>query len=236
MQLSSRVIVGALALLLLGGWLIGQVDTQSDLPSTLEAVQATLNRLEGQIKSLQEIVKQLAKDAKKNKTVVIPSSRPPAPPANFDKARTAYRQGQVLELHNDYAAAVAAYSDAIAADPRNDTAYLHRALARQQQGDFEQAVADFSGALAVQPNNSRAYLGRAVAEASLGRDDKASADIEETLLRDPRSVDAILLRARIHQQHGQVQEAMADYSAAIAIAPNSEKGYLERAAALRSRD
>ena len=237
-----RIIAAFAVLLLVGGWLVAQSDTSSDLPSTLEAVQVTLNHLEEQIKSLQQIVKRLAKDAKKNKNVTASTSvpaavtAPPSPPSNFQKAKTAYRQGQSLEAQQSYDAAVAAYTQAIEADPRNDAAYLHRGYVHQQLGEFERAAADFASSLALQPNSSRAYLGRAVAEVSLGHEDNAVADIREALVRDPRSIDALLLRARIHQQRHELQDATADYGTAIAAAPNSDKGYLERAAALRSQD
>ena len=197
-----------------------------------------LKRLQAEVKSLQDTVKQLSKDAKRNKNLVAaPAANTttgtraaaPRPASDWQKAREAYKQALQLEDQRQFRAAMEAYSQTLAADPKSDAAFLHRGYCAYQLGDNATAIADFSQSLAVQPNNSRAYLARATAYAASGNSANALADVGEAIQRDPRNPDSYLLRAQLYRNQGEHQFAVRDYASAAALAPNSEKSYLGQA-------
>src|SRR3954470_22412600 len=60
----------------------------------------------------------------------------------------------------DYAAAVAAYTEAIARDPKNARIYMARAGAYDQLGDMDKALADANEAIKLDPKNAEAWVAR----------------------------------------------------------------------------
>ena len=218
----SRIAAASATALMFAGWIYSQ--PQSGSPA--EQLQATIQRLQNEIKSLQSTLLQL----KSARTSAEPTAaQPTTAGSRIQQARTAYNDGRRLEDQKLYRAAVEYFANAIQLDPMNDAAYLHRAYCYHQLGDENAAVADFTQSLEVQPNNSRAYLGRATANAAMGKRAEALDDADEALRRDANSFEAFLLRGRLYQQQGDSERALADFASAQALSPKSEQPYLSRA-------
>ena len=96
---------------------------------------------------------------------------PPSDAAAFasESSATAHKdRGNALFRAGDYAAAEAAYSAAVAADPRAAAFYANRAAARLKLGAHDAALRDADAALALDPAHARARHRRAAALAKLG--------------------------------------------------------------------
>jgi len=201
MSRDLRIAILTIALGVPASWLLAQ---QPTFPGTLDQLQQVLKRLQAEVTSLKETIKQLSRDAKHNQVVSAPPAvvAAPRPPTAWQQARAAYKKAVRFEEQRLYRAAVEAYSLALESDPKSDAAFLHRGYCTYQLGDNDGAIADFSQSLAVQPNNSHAYLARAAAYAASGNSAKALTDVSEAILRDARNPDSYLLRARLYQQKG----------------------------------
>ena len=233
-----RYILPVIVLLGFGGWLLSDEVPKPDLTAAIQGLQQTLQQLQKEIKDLQSSVNQLARDAKKVKNSPPAASSSPSASSNtapdWQRAQEAYDKGRQSEDLKSYGPAIEAFTLAIALDPKNDSAYLHRGYCHYALGDHANAVSDLSQSLAIQPNNSRAYTTRALALAATGKTAEGLADANQAIQRSPRNPDGYMVRAGLHQQAGQGVEAIADYTQALAIAPDSVKAYLGRAALYRT--
>jgi len=81
--------------------------------------------------------------------------------AGMSAGVAAFRQG-------DYPAAIAAFGEAIRANPNSAAAYGNRCLARIYQREYAEAIADCTQALRLDPRNTEAYLNRWRGNASWG--------------------------------------------------------------------
>jgi len=95
----------------------------------------------------------------------------PAPAAGTPQAtaREAYERGVRLVVSRDYAAAVQALTEALAADPTLAVAYTARGSANVGLRRFYEAAADYQDALRLDPSRASPLYGLAVAYAALGR-------------------------------------------------------------------
>lgn len=248
-----RLIAPTVTFVVIAGILFAQKNPQNELSGTLEKLQHQLQELQTQARTLQESLRQIARNAGSTKTakqsalmVTSPGAGPDAPAdnvtsaeeqkaANFQKAQNAYSKGAELEEQKLYRAAIEAFSETIHLDPANDSAYLHRGYGYSQLGDNVNAASDLTKSLTLQPNNSRAYLARATAYATLGQDPLALADLNEAMVRDPNNADGLVLRGRMYQLGGDHQKAATDYTVALSINPEAETAYLGRAVSLRGQ-
>ncbi|MEQ1946947.1 MAG: tetratricopeptide repeat protein [Bryobacteraceae bacterium] len=233
MSTRSKIATASLITLSFAGYIYSQPQS-----SPAEQLQATIQRLQNEIKALQNTLAQMKSGQKTaaqapasevNLSTTAQSAANPRSGPQIREARAAYNEGRRMEDQKLYRAAVEAYAKAIQLDSMNDAAFLHRAYCFHQLGEDNAAIADFTEALAVQPNSSRAYLGRATSYAAIGERAKALDDSDEALRRDPNSFESYLLRGRLYQQQGDSARALADFTAAQTIAPQSEQPYLSRA-------
>jgi tetratricopeptide (TPR) repeat protein len=95
----------------------------------------------------------------------------PAPAAGTPQAaaREAYERGVRLVVSRNYAAAVQALTEALAADPTLAVAYTARGSANVGLRRFYEAAADYQDALRLDPTRASPLYGLAVAYAALGR-------------------------------------------------------------------
>ncbi len=95
----------------------------------------------------------------------------PAPAAGTPEARAreAYERGVRLVLSRDYATAVQALSEALAADPTLAVAYTARGSANVGLRRFYEATADYQDALRLDPTRASPLYGLAEAYRALGR-------------------------------------------------------------------
>ena len=90
--------------------------------------------------------------------VLVLASAARAQPAADPMAR-----GRARLEQGDFEGAIAAFSDALRANPRAADAYYHRAVAYHRKGSSDRAIADYSEAIRLDPRLSGAYCGRGFA-------------------------------------------------------------------------
>lgn len=238
-MLRFRIFVWVLSIFLFGTWLFSQEIDPPDLLGAIKSIEATLHQLQKDVRELHGSVKELARSGKKRNDSRSPASPalPDAPnsAAGWQVARDAYERGRRAEDLRSFTAAAEAYTQAIEADPKNDSAFLHRAYCYYDSGEYDKAIADLNRSIELQPNNSRAYSKRAEALAATAQNAAAVSDVTQAIQRDPKNSSYYLLRAGFYQQLGKTREAIDDYGKAIELAPSSDAGYLARAAYFRSQ-
>lgn len=138
-------------------------------------------------------------------------------------------------LQTDQASdAVRVLSDAISANPRNDLAYLGRALGYRNLRQYDQVVRDSTKALELTSHPQlmlQAHQNRARAYASL--DDHASAmpDLDRVIQFQPENARNLEVRAQSLNALERHTEALSDLEKALRLDPSSLSARLERAAA-----
>ena len=75
-------------------------------------------------------------------------------------AKQALDRAKKHEKTGDRQKAIDAYSEAIKADPKNTSAYGHRAMLYHDKGDRKKALADFSKVIELDPKSKQAYVRR----------------------------------------------------------------------------
>lgn len=117
--------------------------------------------------------------------------------------------------------AIAAFSKAVAAQPRDVELLIDRAFAYAGLGRYAEAIGDLSRALEMTPGRADAYLYRANAYRRV--DDLALAvrDIDRSLSLRPGNADAYLERGIIRRLSGDDRGAAGDWRRVIETAPKS---------------
>src|SRR5579872_268710 len=179
-MLRSGLISLGLMMVVFTGWLFSDDTSRPDLGSVVKNIEQSLQQLQNEIKDLQSSVKQLsrtAKEASKNeKRARADQPTPSAPNASnasnamsaWQRAQEAYDRGKGFESQKLYGQAIEAFTKAIELDPKNDSAYLHRASCRYNLGNYADSISDLTESLNLQPNNSQTYSLRATALADNG--------------------------------------------------------------------
>ncbi|MBX3433888.1 MAG: zinc-dependent peptidase [Pirellulales bacterium] len=117
----------------------------------------------------------------------------------------------------------------LAADPYDEEALAHRALARLLQDDQRGAEADCAAALAIDPADPDALEVRAELHCLAGRWHEAIADVSAALEEFASDVGLLTLRGDAYSGARQWSKAIADYSDALAIDPLDADALLGRA-------
>ncbi len=112
----------------------------------------------------------------------------------------------------DQAAAIEAFTAAIAANPEHAAAYLQRARIAADQGRYADALSDYDRVLALYPDAVFAYAERAAAHAAVGDYAAAVADYTRALALKPYYADAYYRRGLAYEALGQPQAAAEDYA------------------------
>jgi tetratricopeptide (TPR) repeat protein len=142
-----------------------------------------------------------------------PAAQPAAPADRsvkftFSNAEGHFFRGNLLE-------AVAAYSEVIAADPKNAPAFRGRAAALAVLGRDAEALADYGRAVELDPRFDDAWLGRGLYLFSRGRFAEAIDDFDRVAALDPNSAIAHKYRALACDKVGRLREAAASRQAYI---------------------
>jgi tetratricopeptide (TPR) repeat protein len=135
-----------------------------------------------------------------------------------------YRRG-------DWAAALAAFDEAVRSDPTSPEAHNNRGMARRAAGDLAGAIGDFGRALALAPDYPDAWGNRALALRDAGRPREALADFDRMLpLTEGVEAAAVLhARASVHVVRRDFASAVADCDEAIRLHPAMPAAYVSRA-------
>lgn len=150
-------------------------------------------------------------------------------PASVDedtaRARSYEEQARNHSANGDYAAAVAALTEAIALAPSVGHYYYLRANARGRGGTRDEALDDYARAVALGFDSYGVFHDRALLFKRLGEIEEALADYHRAIERNPRSPESRNNRAMIYLQRGQLDEALEDLRVAVehsaeAVTPN----------------
>lgn len=125
------------------------------------------------------------------------------------------------EQKNDYAGAIAAYSQIIKLQPGDEDAFLDRGDNYASQKDYDHAIADFSSAIGLKPDDARAYDYRGIAYLNTGKNDQALADLSKAIALNPDYGDALQYRGMIYDLKRDLPRAIADYSAILRRDPQN---------------
>ena len=157
--------------------------------------------------------------------VVVPATPPlfmPTPtltrsPESFvNEAEKLYGEGKLTQ-------AIAAYQQAIIADPNNPTLYVTLARVQIFAGQYEDALTNSQNALLKNPNNAMAHAVQAYAESFLGNHLEAEAAIKRSLELDANSALAHAYYAEILINKGDpddFEKAAAESRLAKELDPN----------------
>ncbi len=117
--------------------------------------------------------------------------------------------------------AIAAFSNAVAAQPRDVELLIDRAFAYAGLGRYAEAINDLSRALEMAPGRADAYLYRAGAYRRVNDLALAGRDINRSLALGPGNPDAYLERGIIRRLSGDDRGAAGDWRRVIETAPKS---------------
>jgi Flp pilus assembly protein TadD len=129
------------------------------------------------------------------------------------------------------AEAVAAYTQALVANPDDASALIGQGRSLQNLGKRAEAAADFERAIQLAPDNSEAWRGRGLSRYFAKDLPGALTDLDKALELNSKSVMALENRAVVHVALKDYQAAIVDCTRAIQIQPDYVTGYNERGVA-----
>ena len=157
------------------------------------------------------------------------------PPADAPKpAVAAYERGKQLSQDHKFAAAVEAFSQALAIRGGYPLARFYRGRAYQQMNNCEAAIQDFDTMLKARPKYIQGYTYRGLCEIHLKNDDAALADFEQALALNGQQGMALYGRGVVRNHRGGYRKALDDLNAAIGLMPGYPFAYQARAVARRN--
>jgi tetratricopeptide (TPR) repeat protein len=121
------------------------------------------------------------------------------------------------------------FSDALAKNPSDTSAYLGRAGAEQALGQYDKAIADCNQLLQLDRNSTAAFYLRGRAWQDKHESDKAIADFSSVVRLDPQRADAYRARGELLYKNEKYKEAAADYSSLLRLNPQDTESYYRRA-------
>ena len=144
-------------------------------------------------------------------------------------ALTLRRRADALLRHDDFAAALAAYTESIALDPTDPLAFHGRGLAAYGKGDLEPALTDIATALRLRPDTPTALNNLGLIRLAKGDNAAAIADFDEAIKLDPAYAVVRYNRGRAYSETGAADKALADFDESIRLDPRFAKAYKARA-------
>jgi tetratricopeptide (TPR) repeat protein len=139
------------------------------------------------------------------------------------------RQALAAAQKGDYDKALAEFTQAIQADPKDPELYNNRGSMYTFKGQYDQAIADFNQALKLNPRYANAYYNRGVAYYNKSLYDKAIGDFTKCLELDPKLADAYFSKALALEAAGRKDEAREAYTAFLRHASPEAKDQIEQA-------
>jgi len=133
-----------------------------------------------------------------------------------------------------YDAAVAAYTKAIAVDPKAASNYNNRAQAYQGLKAYDKTFADFATAIRLAPRNDLYLSNRAATHELLQDFASAKADLLAALAINPKNSSARFALARAHYYFGDYALSVDVYSALIKESPRDASALVWRAGIYRA--
>lgn len=138
--------------------------------------------------------------------------------------------GDDLFDDGDYAAAINAYNDVLANDPRDVKSLYNRGRSYEELGQLEKAMADYEAVVEIDPKNVNAFLSLAKLSYNEGNFNKALVYTGNVIDVNENSAQAQFLSARSSHQLGYYDQAMEAYNNAITLNRDFGEAYLYRGA------
>jgi tetratricopeptide (TPR) repeat protein len=145
---------------------------------------------------------------------------------------THFNRARVLQARDDDAA-LAAYGQAIALDPRLAKAYNNRALVLRRQKRHEEALRDYEMAIGLAPDYQEAHIGAGNVLRDLKRHEDALACYDEALRHGERDAGLLDLRGMTLRELRRYDEALAAHDEALQLDPQLANALQNRGNALR---
>lgn len=157
----------------------------------------------------------------------------PLQPAAFDRALGLYREAvplapqaaslavtQLAIEKGDYALALAAVSEALAADPRSANALNLRGIALRRLGRVTEAIGSYREALALRPRYAQVHYNLAIAHEKHRNPKEALASYRRAVELQPDHARALSNLARLYAQQGEPSRAIECAERALGFAPD----------------
>ncbi|MEW6263022.1 MAG: tetratricopeptide repeat protein [Thermodesulfobacteriota bacterium] len=139
-----------------------------------------------------------------------------------DLAQAYNSRGNAWFDKGDLDQAIADYTRAIEADPKNGYAYYSRAFAHDHKGQADKAISDFTKAIEINPRDADSYFGRGNAWFDKKDLNKAIADFSKAVEFNPNLADAYYNRAVAYANNGEWDKAYQDAKKALSLSPNNK--------------
>ena len=140
------------------------------------------------------------------------------------QAQTYVQQGTLLLRTWKISQAIAAFTQAIALEPRYAEAYVKRGLAYYRAGKYKAAIADYTRTLELKRYQADAYASRGDAYRALDDMQRAIADYTAAL-KKRWNAPVMRKRAYTYLEQGNVQNALTDYDTVIKQQPSAVAYY-----------
>jgi tetratricopeptide (TPR) repeat protein len=134
--------------------------------------------------------------------------------------------GYIHADHNEYKAAIGAFSHALEIDSKMAMGYMNRGYVYNDMRLATKAEQDFRKALALNPQYGEAHLGLAYSLLQLRRSTAAlkEAEVATRLLPDSESLH--LVKAEAYRQRAMLARAEGEYRKALKLNPNDPNSYI----------
>jgi tetratricopeptide (TPR) repeat protein len=136
-------------------------------------------------------------------------------------------RGDAFLATNDYAHALADYSQALQLKP-DAAAYVGRGETYLRMNKYREALFDIGQALQLEPNNAHALTQRGRVYVSLGEYGQAISDYDKALRIDPSNAETYLNRGRAAFYQRSYDRAIADYDEFLRLDPENAIGLYNR--------
>lgn len=145
-----------------------------------------------------------------------------------DRAAALELRGRAFYRLNQFDQALAAYQEALTADPKAATVYNNRALVRYRAGQVKAALDDLDQAVRLQPDLAEAYNNRGWIKYKNGNAAGAKADLTKAVGLKPDLASALTNLGLIAQGEGDQSGAAKLFDRATAADPDYGQAYLAR--------
>jgi tetratricopeptide (TPR) repeat protein/serine/threonine protein kinase len=138
-------------------------------------------------------------------------------------------RGRASAQKRQYAQALADFTKATEAAPKDAEAWYLRSTMHGTLGQYEQAVGSMSRAVELSPDTVKYWNARAVSYLGLRQWDKAIADLTRAIALDQRSPTNLYLRGDAYVAKEELDKALADYSEGLKRSPGDSYALAKRA-------
>ncbi len=141
---------------------------------------------------------------------------------------TYMHEGAAAGSRGDLDGAIAAFTEAIKADPTLADAYVKRGMALFFQHKTTDALADFDKAIQLNPKDAEAYYQRGSTKGEAADFDGALADFNQAIELQPNYAMAFYNRGHVKYFKGDLKGALDDLNQAITLNPKHAPSYWVR--------